>query len=443
MLSVKKLSHASLEIGGWGGTLVTDPWFEGSAFADSWELCEPPAVGSYDALSACTYLWISHGHPDHFSPATLRKIPPVRRSLMKVLILKSQSNQPLVSWFEKHEFEVLQIYPRSLTTLSPGLQIEVGEVHFGDSWMLLSHGDSKILNINDCVLGPGDLRYLSRKAGKLDLLALQYGVANWTGNPADYESRRFASMAVLERVEHYVRKLKPATVLPFASEFQFSRFENHHLNDSQNSIMDVVNLLGSIGQETVLMNNGDTWTRERGPLRCSDAPVCSTSSSPRISFSSEASSASIQPSEFQKLDSVRRGTVATFHGRLRASVYRRLFGLFRVGHLVVEVRETQARWTVTMRDVRPSRLDQDPDFEMSSEMFAELLGKFYGVDNLFIGGRFIRISDNALLKLGVVFGLERLGGMGIKLGVDLLRPALLGSVLRRWRGATANWSKPL
>jgi hypothetical protein len=95
-----------------------------------------------------------------------------------------------------------------------------------------------------------------------------------------------------------------------------------------------------------------------------------------------------------------------------------------------------------MESVEPSRVDQRPDLEMSSEMLAELIGKFYGVDNLFIGGRFRRLTDDALLKLGFVFGLERLGGMGIHLGVGLLRPTLIVSLFRRWRGATGRWRNP-
>jgi hypothetical protein len=94
-----------------------------------------------------------------------------------------------------------------------------------------------------------------------------------------------------------------------------------------------------------------------------------------------------------------------------------------------------------MKDVRSPRSNQNVDLEISSEMFTELLGNFYGVDNLFIGGRFRRISDDALLKLGIVFGLERLGGMGIKLGVAFLRPTLLSAVLRRWKGATGRYNE--
>jgi UDP-MurNAc hydroxylase len=437
-MRVKKLSHASLEISGWGGTLVTDPWFEGTAFADSWALHEPPATDAYETLSNCTLLWVSHGHPDHFSPLTLLKIPQSRRCVMKVLILDIAANKPLIHWFERQEFEVVRMRPRCRIMLSPGLQVEAGEVHFGDSWMWLSYAGVSILNLNDCVLGLGDLRYLSKHAGRPDLLALQYGVANWTGNAEDYESSRLAAIAVLARVERYVRELKPATVLPFASEFKFSQIENQHLNDSQNSMADVESLLYAGGHKVVTMGNGDTWSRERGLVRS----LPWVSSSMRPPEPSEMDFTKVPLSELQALSFARAKATASFHGSLRTNVYRRLVGLSRLGRVVIHVLDTHECLTVRMESVEPSRVDQRPDLEMSSEMLAELIGKFYGVDNLFIGGRFRRLTDDALLKLGFVFGLERLGGMGIHLGVGLLRPTLIVSLFRRWRGATGRWRNP-
>src|SRR5690348_15341424 len=51
--------------------LVTDPWFRGPAYFGSWTLSHEVPPAQEEAIRACDYVWISHGHPDHLSGPSL------------------------------------------------------------------------------------------------------------------------------------------------------------------------------------------------------------------------------------------------------------------------------------------------------------------------------------------------------------------------------------
>ena len=53
--------------------MLSDPWFSGYAFEGGWGLKfeNPEAL---ERVAECDYLWISHPHPDHLHPPTLKRI---------------------------------------------------------------------------------------------------------------------------------------------------------------------------------------------------------------------------------------------------------------------------------------------------------------------------------------------------------------------------------
>ncbi len=429
---VRKLSHASLEIGGWGSTLVTDPWFSGSAFADSWALADEPVVDAYQALSQCSYLWVSHGHPDHFSPPTLLTIPQHQRSVMKVLVIDTIPNRVLIQWFERHGFQVVRLRHRQRTELEPGVVVECGEVHFGDSWLWSSFHGATVLNLNDCVLQRSDLRYLENSFQGVDILALQYGVANWTGNAEDESVRKAAADSVLDRVDHSVTVIQPRITIPFASEFWFCHEENAHLNGSQNSSDDVVRRLESRSQPTAMLKNGDQVDVQQHVNRSQQAV-----SPLRTAIRSQGS---LELGALRALCASRARDTNAYHGRIRMWLYRNVVGRMSLGRVIVRLVDTGEIISVSTSGVVRASEYRSLDIEMSSEMLAEVVGKPYGLDNLFIGGRFRRESQRALLRLGMVFGPDRLRSMGLHMGPSLLmHPRLLLSLVERV--ASGRWTK--
>jgi len=430
-LLLTKLAHASLRISGSAGSIVTDPWFAGRVFADSWAHSELPHSSALDALVECAYIWVSHGHPDHFSPPTLLSVPEERRSRITALILETRPNQELIGWFRRNGFSVQLLKHHRRLELQPGLFVESGEVHFGDSWLWLSIDGWSILNVNDCVLGNSELRYLRRRFKDVDVLAIQYGVANWTGNPEDEVRRATAARSVLDRVERVVGKICPKFVLPFASEFRFCHEENAYLNSSQNSVEDVEQLMAHRKQKCLVLENGDSVDRDWLITRNREVAQLETGTHRSVGH--------VQLGDLQRLYRNRLRETGEYHGRFRMFVYRKLIGWFPFGKIVVDVSDLGQRLTISSSRLVNSLPHEATDIRMSSEMLAEVVAKPYGLDNLFIGGRFRRSDDSALLKLGLIFGPDRLRSMGLHMGPSLfLRPRLLSALFGRL--VSGRWS---
>ena len=73
-LTVRFLSHASVLIDAGGTTLATDPWLLGPAFLRGWWLAWEPPSDAIELVAGADTIFVSHSHPDHLNPPTLRAI---------------------------------------------------------------------------------------------------------------------------------------------------------------------------------------------------------------------------------------------------------------------------------------------------------------------------------------------------------------------------------
>ena len=70
--TIEFVNHASVIISYEDVSILSDPWFNGTAFHDGWRLMyELQDNEITDILKKITHVYISHEHPDHFRPAFL------------------------------------------------------------------------------------------------------------------------------------------------------------------------------------------------------------------------------------------------------------------------------------------------------------------------------------------------------------------------------------
>ncbi|HEX8334542.1 MAG TPA: hypothetical protein VF622_18095 [Segetibacter sp.] len=71
-IEVYFLSHASIfiKVGDFG--FMTDPWLLGPAFMTGWWLLHPPKAFAIECIKNTSLLFVSHNHPDHLHPETLK-----------------------------------------------------------------------------------------------------------------------------------------------------------------------------------------------------------------------------------------------------------------------------------------------------------------------------------------------------------------------------------
>jgi hypothetical protein len=97
--------------------LVTDPWIEGSPYFGSWSLSHEIPEEQRAAIRACSYVWFSHGHPDHLNAESL----PFFRD--RVILLPDHVGRRVQNELELGGFTIEVLPDRTWRRLSPRLRV--------------------------------------------------------------------------------------------------------------------------------------------------------------------------------------------------------------------------------------------------------------------------------------------------------------------------------
>src|SRR5260370_23950098 len=113
-------------------------------------------------------------------------------------------------------------------SLRGGVEVMCGSAGSMDSWIAVRAEGVNVLNLNDCVIEPAHLAYISKLVGKVTVLLTQFSFANWIGNRADELGE---AETKLRQVWQRVNLLKPEVTIPFASFIYFCSQENSWMNE--------------------------------------------------------------------------------------------------------------------------------------------------------------------------------------------------------------------
>jgi UDP-MurNAc hydroxylase len=232
------LGHAGILVETTQGSIVCDPWFE-PAFLGSWFVFPRNDGLSTDLMArVChpTFLYISHQHGDHLDETFLRE----KMSKDVTVLLPGFPTRELERQLTRLGFHrFLRTTNGTNTEIAPGLKVaihiesSISDGPGGDSAILISDGESRLVNQNDCRLG--DLGALTSH-GPVDLHYLQFSGAIWY--PMVYEmpveEKRALVRAKVEsqfaRAERYVDAVGARAVMPSAGPPCFLDEELFHLN---------------------------------------------------------------------------------------------------------------------------------------------------------------------------------------------------------------------
>lgn len=249
-MEIEFIGHASFSIQTQGKRIISDPWLDGKVFNDSWALISPPAPVDWSAID---YLWISHEHPDHFHFPTLKSIPAADKQGI-VVLYQTHTSSRIVDALHKLGFpQVLELPLYRWKTLAPGIDVYCGSIGSMDSFLAVRSEGKCIVNFNDCMFNPGQLRYIKSALGHIDVLFTQFSIANWVGNDTDEIG---GAAEQLEAMQWQSDILKPGHVVPFASFVYFCNEENQRMNAW-------INTPATIARQNIpglhFMYPGDRW----------------------------------------------------------------------------------------------------------------------------------------------------------------------------------------
>lgn len=246
-MQVTYLSSAAILVETDDATLLCDPWLEDGAFYGSWGHY-PPLEANPDEFDDVDGIYISHIHPDHFDPATLRQFDtdiPVYVHDYRWDYLREEIGAL--------GFDVIELDHDARTHLAGDLHInilaadacdpEICGNYFGCSWVegnpelgstqvdslaAIDDGEHVVVNMNDCPypMVETSMREVKERYGDVDLLCHQYSAAQFYPQcMLDYsheEKLEARDRVILEKHElatQFVDLLEPDYYLPFAGEY--------------------------------------------------------------------------------------------------------------------------------------------------------------------------------------------------------------------------------
>ena len=72
MIGFETIGNATLTVFDNKPVLSTDPWIEGKPYFGSWGHAYSIPEDQINNIKASKYIWLSHGHPDHIDPDSLK-----------------------------------------------------------------------------------------------------------------------------------------------------------------------------------------------------------------------------------------------------------------------------------------------------------------------------------------------------------------------------------
>ena len=253
------VNNASFILESAGVRLICDPWLDGTIFNSGWKLLSETKL-RYEDFGDITHIWLSHEHPDHFSPPNLRSIPEQYRRKITVLFHETKDKR-VVNVCRALGFQVQELVEGEPVDLAKDFRLVSGRQGLIDSWMAVFSEGKTVLNMNDCVYDRRrDMEAIKSKLGRVDLLLSQFSFANWVGNPGDHACHKEHAKRKFAEVRTQVQIFKPAMFVPFASFIYFCHAENFFMNQAVNHIRDVYRFVSQeLHVPTVVLYPGDHW----------------------------------------------------------------------------------------------------------------------------------------------------------------------------------------
>jgi L-ascorbate metabolism protein UlaG (beta-lactamase superfamily) len=269
------LGHAALFINAAGKTLLLDPWFAEPVFGGAWFRYPPPPYPVANSIPKPDFLLLSHIHPDHSGPDTLKQfraetptlaMPFPSGALKRRLERVGMKN---VKWLE----------PWETRELAPGLKLtfvphdrgwEVSSIVVEADGVRLYHG-------NDNPLSVEGYQEVVKRLGKIDLAFLPYAGASsyptgFGGGEAVLRERcEKKKKEGLARFTDGIVGLQPAEAVPFASSWALleeSEVEKNFVDrpTATQALAHAMKLAHEQGTHLLNLDPGDEWSPDTGAI---------------------------------------------------------------------------------------------------------------------------------------------------------------------------------
>lgn len=238
-LKLRTLGHATLalyETDSDRPILITDPWLIGSCYWRSWWLERPPTDVDIAWLARAQHLYLTHEHPDHLHPPSLRRLKRDAPADALQILTPDFPRMQMDGYLAEQGFGVDRLLPGRWRALTPDVRIMSLPVLTNDSVLLIDTPNALIINQNDVKPGQRFIRRLgayAKASGKRVVLLRSHSPAG----PAHSYFRDGARIEAATTEGYVLSACRNATAfgasdfVPFASQAIFRRADSEWANE--------------------------------------------------------------------------------------------------------------------------------------------------------------------------------------------------------------------
>jgi hypothetical protein len=267
-LGFETIGNATLICHDRGPLLATDPWIEGPAYFGSWNTSHEIPEEQLANVRACKYLWISHGHPDHLSHASLAGLKD------KKILLPDHYGGRIARDLRADGYDVTILVDGAWTELSDRVRVvSIGDIQ--QDAILLVDMDGRLLCDTNDATKLGVESFLMRAVAGYDesfLLCLTgYGDADML-NFFDEEGRRIPPPAMqrvpfIAGIETHLKTFGIRAYVPFSSQHRYQRTDSAWANECTTPVEAYAGSFSSPDHELLpCFCRYDLLTREATPI---------------------------------------------------------------------------------------------------------------------------------------------------------------------------------
>lgn len=142
-MKVTHVGHACILVESQGLKILSDPWWRGPCFGAQWWIYPEPFLEPLQQKHI-DYIYISHGHEDHFHPGTLKALD----NSARVLVAKGAG---LTRYICKLGFDVIEVDEHEACVLGEQVSCRIVPTEGGDTFMTITDGQETLVNLNDAL----------------------------------------------------------------------------------------------------------------------------------------------------------------------------------------------------------------------------------------------------------------------------------------------------
>ncbi|TBN54206.1 MBL fold metallo-hydrolase [Hansschlegelia quercus] len=231
---LETLGHATLALSreGEDPILLTDPWLTGSCYWRSWWIENYPSPAEIATLKRARYVYLTHEHPDHLHPPSLRLLGPDGPEILVPDFLEMGMD----AFLKGEGFRVRRLPSAEWVSLDHDVSAMSLPIWNNDSILILSTPDALIFDLNDA---KPDGRVFTKLKRLRDAAPERRCVVLRSHSPASPANSFFVDGGRLERTSkaQFVRAARAACrrigatdFMPFASQSTFRRSDTEWAN---------------------------------------------------------------------------------------------------------------------------------------------------------------------------------------------------------------------